>query len=634
MSCFIGIAIVFMAIFSLNYLTRVKFAIVFPIVNLSIIFILYIFGLLGGLLAGAISIMCVSVVLFVVSIALIIKRKEKQFVKQFFNPTVVLLITFCVLQFVMLFAFKPNWWDELSHWGLVVKNMYYHNDFGGGIASTTMFKGYPVGTSLYLYFFQVFGMQFFDGALIMALNILNISLLMPILSKVSDNRKKIATALFMVTVVFVMHYMFLFTICNDMFLSLCFAFILTMYFCFKREGLTAQHYLAILLAMFVLCIAKSTGLALTGFACLIIFVDVLVTHGIKTCLKSKWLYISLISVFATILASKLSWNLYLKHLNNPDAWQTSALTIKNILMYIVKPTKYQLKVTGKYLLNLIVTFSVNGSRGTTPIPFVIYAVVIVWLLKRVKTELGHGERKSLCITIFVSFAIWIIALLVLYIFTFTEREALTLSSQLRYVNCLGIGFIVFLLSYNISLLGVSDKFALSPKLISASVCAVVGVCLIMCPIICKLSEAHYGEFDRFENYVMQLDTEDRIYVIDCETETKIKYVYRQNWKEDSLVEISHEKGLRALTMRYIATPLNVSGMNVGGSPHSGDVWVEDVDIAETKQVISAGGYNYVYLHNIDSDFVDNYTEIFKDSPQQQTLYRIIWSGDNMTLERC
>lgn len=634
MSYFIGIAIVFMAIFSLNYLTRVKFAIVFPIVNLSIIFILYVFGLFGGLLAGAISIMCVSVVLFSVSIALIIKRKEKQFVKQFFNPAVVLLITFCVLQFVMLFAFKPNWWDELSHWGLVVKNMYYHNDFGGGITSTTMFKGYPVGTSLYLYFFQVFGTQFFDGALIMALNILNISLLMPVLSKVSDNRKKLTTALFMVAAVFVMHYMFLFTICNDMFLSLSFAFILIMYFCFKREGLTAQHYLAILLAMFVLCIAKSTGLALTGFACLIIFVDVLVTHGTKTCLKSKWLYISLISVFATILASKSSWNLYLKHLNNPDAWQTSALTIKNILMYIIKPTKYQLKVTGKYFLNLIVIFSINGSRGTTPIPFVIYVVAIAWLLKRVKAELGRGERKSLCITIFVSFAIWIIALLVLYIFTFAEREALTLSSQLRYVNCLGIGFIVFLLAYNISLLGVSDKFVLSLKLMSASVCAVVGVCLIMCPIICKSSEQHYGEFDRFENYVMQLDTEDRIYVIDCETETKIKYVYRQNWKEDSLVKISHEKGLRALTMRYIATPLNVSGMNVGGSPHSGDVWVENMDIAEIKQVISAGGYNYVYLHNIDSDFVDNYSAMFGEIPQQQTLYRIIWAGDNMTLERC
>lgn len=635
MGYFVGIAIVLMAIFSLNYLTKIKFAIVFPIVNLSIIFILYIFGLFGALIGGAIFIAVASVAMFIVALVLIIKNKDKQFIKEFFNPAVILLLVFCLAQFVMLFAYKPNWWDELSHWGLVVKNMYYQKDFGGGLEATTMFKGYPVGTSLYLYFFQVFGFEFFDGALIMALNILNISLLMPALSKIEESGKKVAVALCGVAIMFVMHYLFLLTICNDMFLSLCFAFILIMYFCFKREGLKVENYLGIFLAMFALCIAKSTGLALVGFACLIIFVDIFISNGFKNCFKQKGFYCFLFGTITTIVASKLSWSLYLKWLNNPEAWQTSELTIKNILMYIVKPTKYQLKVTGKYFLNLLVPIWNKGDGGVNRVPLIVYILAIIWLIKRVGKIIGNKEARGLYITIFTSFAVWIIALLILYIFTFTEREALSLSSQLRYVNCIGIGFISFLLSYNIALRGVADKFNLSPKLIGAGVSLMVGLCVILCPVVCKIVDVKYSEFEQFEQYISRLDEDDRVYIIDCETETELKYVYRQSWKQEQpLKKISHKKGLRALTMRYIATPLVASGMNVGGSPHSGDVWVDDMSADETKQVILLGKYNYLYIHNITEDFVENYGELFNQTPKERSLYKIIWDDEELILERC
>ena len=635
MSYFISIAIIFMAIFSLKYLTKVKFEILFPLVNLSIIFLMYCFGLFGQVFISAYIILAIVCGLFIFTLIKIVRSKDLGFVKDFFNPAVVMLLVFSVAQFVMLFAFKPNWWDELSHWGLVVKNMYYQKDFGGGINATTMFKGYPVGTSLYLYFFQIFGTKFCDGILFMALNLLNISLLMPVLSQIKESSKKIATALLLTLSMFVMYYLFLFTICNDMFLSLSFSYILIMYFCFKREGLKVEHYLSIFLATFVLCVAKSTGLALSGFAFLIIFVDIFIHNGFKNSFKSKKFYLFLCGVIIAILGAKLSWSVYLKHLNNPTAWQTSSLTLRNVWMYLINPSRYQLKVTGKYFLNLLIPFSAKGSRGTMRIPLSIYILAIIFMIKRIKSVAGEKECKGLLATIFTSCFLWIIALLVLYIFTFTEREALTLSSQLRYVNCLMIGFIVFLISYNISLLGVSEKFSLSTKMITASICAVAGVCVVICPIICQVTTSYYAEFTQFSGYISQLTSTDKVYIIDCDQGGDTKYAYIQNWKqEDNLIKIPHALGLRALTMRYIATPTDTSGFKVGGSPHIGDLWLNDMGLVETSQVILSNNYNYLYIHNIDERFVAEFGSSFDDIPTAKSLYKITWVNGNIRFERC
>ena len=43
-------------------------------------------------------------------------------------------------------------WDEFSHWGLVVKNMFIFDRFGNCPESTVSFRDYPPGTALWQYF--------------------------------------------------------------------------------------------------------------------------------------------------------------------------------------------------------------------------------------------------------------------------------------------------------------------------------------------------------------------------------------------------------------------------------------------------------------------------------------------------
>lgn len=634
MGYFISVAIIFMATFSICYLTKKQFGIILPIVNFSIIIFLYIFGLINLLMVGLYLWLASAIALSIMALAKIIKAKDKLFIKTFFSPAVLFFIGFCLLQFIMLLKIKPLWWDEFSHWGLVVKNMYYHHNFGGTQTATTMFKGYPVGTSLFLFFFQCFGIKFSDCTLFTALNFLNVSLLLPALCKVKEQGKKISLSILLIAVILIMNYMFLLSICNDMFLSLCFAFILIMYFCFKRDGLKSEHYINIFLAIFTLGIAKSTGVALACFALLIILVDILISNHIKTCFKQKNFYFFMIGFVATILLSKISWNLYLSTLEGIDAWQISELTLKNLFAYIFQPTEYQSSSTARYFINLLIPIYNNGAYGTTRIPLILYILAIIFLIKRIKNSIGKKEAFGLYATIFSSVAIWIVGLLVLYIFTFTERETTTLSSQLRYIYCLTIGIIVFLMSYNFTVQEVSNKFNFGKKGICISLCSFALLCFVACPIINITTTQKYSEYDKFEQYISNLNKTDSVYIIDCETKQNLTYVYNQEWTNPyTLKWISHKKGLEALKMRYIATPIQSSGLLFGGSPHTGDLWNDSITPDQTIQSIKKRNYNYVYLHNINEQFKTTYADMFSEPPTPKTMYSVSFINNEMILTK-
>jgi len=113
---------------------------------------------------------------------------------------------FSFVQFFALINMRVISHDELTHWGLVVKNMFYHRNFGGGSSATTMFKGYPVGSSLFLYFFEMFGTSFIDAYLYMAMNLLNVSLLLPLASKFENIKQKFAFSFLLIGTAFIFNY--------------------------------------------------------------------------------------------------------------------------------------------------------------------------------------------------------------------------------------------------------------------------------------------------------------------------------------------------------------------------------------------------------------------------------------------
>ena len=182
MSYFIALFLIFALTFSLCFIFKRKFEIMFALASFGLILFLYLFGLCGILLVGSWLAFALITVLFLSVLSAVVFTKDRFILKLFFTKISIIFIGFSVLQFPVLYFSRPYIFDELSHWAIVVKNMFYFNDFGCGEFSTDMFKGYPRATSLFLYFFEFFGVAFHEGTLYMATNLLQMGMMLPIFS--------------------------------------------------------------------------------------------------------------------------------------------------------------------------------------------------------------------------------------------------------------------------------------------------------------------------------------------------------------------------------------------------------------------------------------------------------------------
>ena len=609
MSYFISIAAIFMAVFALKYFTKSKFEILFPLVNLSIIVMLYLFGMFQILVIGGYIILLSILTLFIIAVVKLFKHSDTEFIKQFFSPLVIIIIIFTLVQFIALKGMRVFSHDELTHWGLVVKNMFYQHNFGGGATATTMFKGYPLGSSLFLYFFEMFGATFMDSYLFMAMNILNISLLLPLIAKFENQKQKITISLILIGVAWIFNYKMFFSIWNDQFLAIAFAFILISYFCFITEkGLPKLNFISMLLATFVLISSKSTGLILALFAYIIIGVNLIVgkRNLIKRNIKSTVL--TCVLVLLSILTPKISWSIYLKFIEIGGAWGTNQLTLSNIINYCFNPNHFQSQATKNFLFTLIYPFKNQGNAGSLPLPVVVSVMLILALICMIKKKSNKKECIALGITVFATFIAYIIGLLFSYIFTFDPGEALVAQSFVRYANTYILGIILFLVAYFISYLSQwkSKKYSSIYTSIVASVVVIIG--LISCPLLTKLSNKNISQFNQYTSYLTQLSTNDRVYIINSSQDTIKDY----------------------LQMRYIATPINTSGLKIGGSPHIGDIWNKNMSIDELTSAIIEGNYNYLYIHTVDIENLQKYESLFNSTIKTKSMYKIVNNNGTLT----
>ncbi len=602
MSYFISITAIFMAVFALKFFTKYKSEILFPIVNLSIIVLLYFFGMCQLLLIGGYIIMLAIVIMFIWATVKIIKQSNKEFVKQFFSPSFIIILTFAIVQYFALRNMRVISHDELTHWGLVVKNMFYHHNFGGGATATTMFKGYPVGSSLFLYFFEMFGLSFIDSHLYMAMNLLNLSLLLPIASRFNNEKQKITTSLIIIGVAFLFNHKMFYSIWNDQFLSISMAFILISYFCFVQDdGVPKINFIAMLLATFVLISSKSTGLVLAIFAYLIIGLDILINrkHLLKKNYKKTILNCCLVLI--TILTPKISWSIYLKFIQVGGAWQTNELTLSNILNYFFKPNSFQSQVTKNYMLTLIYPFKNKGNAGSLPLPMVLEVLIIFILILMIKKKKSnHNESISLSIGIFLTLFAYLIGLLISYIFTFEQGEALAVQSLVRYCNTYTLGIILFLVSYYILQFNKWNSNKHTYTYVGTIISIIVIVASISGTFITQMIHNRTYQFKQFESYVSHLNTNDRVYII--------------NESEDTVKDY--------LQMRFIATPIDTSGLKIGGSPHIGDIWNKSMTADQFAYAIIVGNYNYLYIHNTSDSSLQQYETMFSSLIKPKTIYAI------------
>ncbi|MFQ6724097.1 MAG: hypothetical protein ACLRFE_02010, partial [Clostridia bacterium] len=349
----------------------------------------------------------------------------------------------------------------------------------------------------------------------------------------------------------------------------------------------------------------SSGLILVIFAYLIIGSDLLINR--RNILKQnyKTSILSSIYVLLAILIPKISWSIYLNFIEVGGAWQTNQLTIKNIFKYCFTPSQFQSQVTKNFLFILIFPFANAGNNASIKIPVILeFLLLFVLIFMIQKKKCNNNEAKVLYFSIFFTFIAYLMGLLFSYIFTFQECEALALASFVRYTNTYVLGIVLFLVAYYCSMCKQLPKKEPNRRFLSLIIYGLVLIGCVMYPLLTTTINSYIKQFDKFSDYINQLDKNDRVYIIHCYSH-------------------SHDVVKDYLQMRFIATPFDTSGLKIGGSPHIGDMWNKDMDISQLTTAIIDGKYNYLYIHYFEADSLQQYETLFTKEIQTKTMYKII-----------
>lgn len=267
--------------FEISNVRNIDISLALPISFNGIVLVLYLFGLFNCLLIGVIVVIIPS--LFFI-IAIIKKKITGGYISLQFSSPIIFIWIFCVSFVAFLFNGRLIWMgDDLTHWALVVKNMYYNNRFCVGDNIHIYLTNYPEFNALPAYLALKLNGAF-DESILYATNILwEIVLLCPFFYniRIKDFFKSI-TALIVIILLplfFGFQVMFWNTLQVDNLLGFAFAYCLILVFSSVTEH---EKQLALITGCLTLTLLKLTGFYLALFVVAALLVKELRTNNKKS----------------------------------------------------------------------------------------------------------------------------------------------------------------------------------------------------------------------------------------------------------------------------------------------------------------------------------------------------------------
>lgn len=585
----------------------------------TIIISLYFFGLIGQLKLGVL--VCLLSLLMAMSYLVFRQVKGKKL-------SSTGLFTFGFFLFIAFYVF--NWyltrhrllssWDEFSHWGLVAKNMYHFNQFGSIPEATTYFKGYPPATALFQYFWNVVSGKFTEGNLFRSMNILHFSLILPFFSKFNFKTTKSGLLSFLLICIVSLTFFdnFFTTIYVDATLAIMFIYILYTYF--SEDNLSLLNKLNLSAAFFIFPLIKAAGTGLAIIAILIILADIVV---IKKKILNKTNLIFLVASVLSILIAKKTWSIYLTSVHANEAWNTSKLTISSVIgFYNNQGMPYQYQTYSNFIHAIFKEPLHPNIFNMTFFSWVAVSLFLSFSVLKLAESLPNYRRiKVSLISLYAGCFFYLVSLLFLYLYTYSEYEALKLASFGRYLSTYLLAIFIYLIFTFADIFfyrGMPNKLnqSLSILLVSSfllgNVDGLTKLTLLSNAEKNTLIE-NRTQYATLENIDHIMKPTDRLYVIAQNT-----------------------KGYEMLVAKYIITPYKAnsdSSYSIGKKYGEEDVWTSDLTADEWRSEL-VKNYQYVYILKADQQFSTEFSSLFFDGNiDNNTFYKIIPNEYGPTLKK-
>lgn len=572
----------------------------------------YIMALFGKLKYGLVICFIFFIIMLINLIYRFIFKKDSSHLKYLITGGLVIFLMFFVINWIMSSHRLLSAWDEFSHWGLVSKNMYYLDVLGSSNKATTNFKGYPPAIALFQYFWNKLYGGFAEGNLFRATNIFSFSLILPMISKSS---KQISTYLLNSLILLILPLSFFdsfySTVYVDAILGILFAYILFSYYTSDFSNL---NLLNIFLASAILILTKASGMGLVLIAFLIIFTDQLIFSNMPIKKKIK----KLSTYFLVIILTNQSWKFHLKYHDSTAAWNTSKVTLGNLLK--IKKGEgepYQYEVLENFIHKIFGEVFNTHFFNITIFSWLILAICLAVLVSNLLKRQDDAKRYNFAfIGVITGAVIYSISMLVLYLFTYSEYEAIRLASISRYLNTYLLAMFLFLLSILCYCIG-NKKIVINPTKHSF---------YILLILLLLTNTDAVASYSFLNNIKINQTISTREPYTDLE---KVKHTIEKNEaknKPERLYFIAQgDKGYDYWVARYTLTPYFINSnmtWSIGEKSNEEDIWTKEKSLKDWKQEL-VEEYTYVYIYKTNESFAERFNSLFENKEvEARALYRV------------
>lgn len=606
-------------------LSKRKFDEVLPLVMMGSALLIYLSGFLEDLrigywlcaaFAGAFPILLL--------VGKMRKRKWAMRPSDFFTPGLVIFCALFVFLFVLNIKRQFTVWDEFMHWGPMVKEMFRLDRFYSVAESVIpMHKDYPPVISILQLFWCKMAGEYREGYLYISLQLLTFSMFLPALSSLKFRKKfsfyvKLAFMLaFMITsalLITLSEAKFYTTIYIDCFLAVILAY--GLYISVGEGAHTAFNIVRLAVCLAFLLLSKQMGLV---FFLLIVgayFLNYAALHygEIKTelregRLKRRLWRMGLAALCVTVVPYLFltAWNFYIREI--PRQFNISSIDFASFpgILQGRAGAEWQQISARNYLKFVIKSPLVDFPLNFTYWQLILIGSAILYLAGRYR----RANRRSLFVlnTVFAAGAVgYAFVMLLLYTYAFGSYEGPILACVDRYLDT--YIFVGFILASFLFLDGVSRLESIRRSL--AHLCGLLillwTVWLPAWNIIQLVPSVIYSPARD------SLPSDTREVVEKTPQDAKIFMI---------------SQGDRFYCTYYVANYVmmpricNPTHYSLGAPYGETDIRTQDISLSVWKEMLS--GWDYLFLHYIDGQFIEKYGATFEEGTilQNGQIYRIV-----------
>lgn len=596
----------------LTYFTKKRQEIVLPLGFCMICVWEYIFALLGLL---PYSVLLFIVLIVGLNVLLICRvRPSVSDIIKFFTPGIIIYIL-CGIVFTFFYWNKITvGGDEYSAWAITVKHMFYYDQLPCQGESNVCYNNYIPGVPLVKYFFLKLIGAYKENALYFNHAMWMVSLLIPIFAKVdvSTKRQKVVEYIFKLAICIFLPS----TFCTDSYsflvvdclLGLMFAYGIFMILTQEKDG---HFYFCECLVMMMLVLTKELGIVLAATLALMIILD-----GFT---EVKWKTWKNMFMFLPVGIPYLSWKIFLKlYAENMTATANSMKVSVEAFVQLLTGggTEEQYAIVRTFLKAFFNLKDVKLYGSEIPIPgigYLIISVVCLFALKKLLGKRCYRLILGLCGGMLAYYGV------LFYWYCYLKADdpnVYILSSYRRYTTSFWMGVLLaIMMTYLYS--------HYERRWVYSIVLGWMGISTLSIGMTggrgywrnagrIALTESYIGNLQHQKE---NINKGDKVYVVSQDDGAGFLWAIYALTPVQCNLEKDGETGLPTYSLGYNSE--NVTGAS-------------NYSIEEWSDILQE--YDYVYVCKTNERFEDTYGALFEDDITDDTLYKIIIHGNDLSLD--